>query len=368
MKSDRRILIAGGGLLGRLLAWRLSAGRHGEVTLLEKGSLDQPVAAAWTAAGMLAPLSELADCDACIYELGLDSLAIWPDWISELERDSGQTIDFKQRGSLLVAHPQDHHLLQQFESKVRFKGADNRAVQRVDRGGIQALEPDLAQNIESGLYLTEEAALHSRQVLKALLRVIRAKGVACLEDREVTRCEPGRVYLNGGETLEADCVIDTRGTGASRELSGLRGVRGEVMLVESAEVRFQRPVRLMHPRYQLYVVPRPDNQLLIGATEIESEDYSPVSLRSSLELSSALYALNPSLGEARILESHSNCRPAMADNQPLLQAEAGLLRVNGLYRHGFLIAPAMVNRALAALAGTDSALLAKATQGEIHHA
>jgi len=123
----------------------------------------------------------------------------------------------------------------------------------------------------------------------------------------------------------------------------------------------------MHPRYKLYVVPRGNShkeidpksfgecgfsqeegyrRYIIGATEIESEDLSSISVRSSLELLSALYALHPNFGEARVVNSRTNCRPAFKDNLPRIENTRGLTRINGLYRHGYLLAPAIVERAL----------------------
>jgi glycine oxidase len=146
-----------------------------------------------------------------------------------------------------------------------------------------------------------------------------------------------------------DWVIDTRGLGAKQNLPTLRGVRGEVMIVETPELSFNRPIRLMHPRYKLYAVPRENNQIIIGATEIESEDMSPISLQSTLELSSAFYALNPAFAEARVIETSVNCRPALHNNLPDVSCKNRLISANGLHRHGYLLSPVIVNRVLQAL-------------------
>ena len=97
----------------------------------------------------------------------------------------------------------------------------------------------------------------------------------------------------------------------------------------------------MHPRYCIYIVPRENNHYLIGATNLESEDFSPISIRSALELLSACYSVNSSFSEARIIEMNVQCRPAFPDNNPkiIIHREEGLIRANGLYRHGYLISP-----------------------------
>jgi glycine oxidase len=99
----------------------------------------------------------------------------------------------------------------------------------------------------------------------------------------------------------------------------------------------------MHPRYQLYVVPRPNNQFVVGATELESEDAGPVTVRSVLELASALHSLHPAFGEARVLRMSAALRPALDDHRPAVTLRDGVWHINGLYRHGYLCAPALVD-------------------------
>ena len=124
----------------------------------------------------------------------------------------------------------------------------------------------------------------------------------------------------------------------------MRGVRGEVLRVHAPEVTLLRPVRLVHPRYPLYIAPKQDHIFVIGATEIESEDMSPASVRSALELLSAAYSVHSGFAEARLLEISTQCRPTLRDNLPAVRFTAPhTIQINGLYRHGFLIAPAMLD-------------------------
>src|SRR5207253_10036786 len=151
--------------------------------------------------------------------------------------------------------------------------------------------------------------------------------------------EPGPADIEG-------IVIDCRGLAARDEQPGLRGVKGEMILIETAEVQLARPVRLIHPRWPLYVIPREDNLFMLGATSIEAED-TGVSVRSALELLGAAYAVHPAFAEARIVEFGSGLRPAFPDNLPRINIEKDRILVNGLYRHGFLIAPALAELTLA---------------------
>jgi glycine oxidase len=129
----------------------------------------------------------------------------------------------------------------------------------------------------------------------------------------------------------------------------VRGVRGEVIWLHAPGVQLRRPVRLLHPRHRVYIVPRPGDLFVVGASEIESEDRSPVSLRSAVELMAAAQSVLPELAEARIVHMEANLRPALPDNEPRTHAEPGLLRINGLFRHGWLLAPALMEDALTRL-------------------
>jgi glycine oxidase len=163
--------------------------------------------------------------------------------------------------------------------------------------------------------------------------------------------------LHGIPHSPARPVIDCRGLGARPQWPQLRGVRGEVLRVHAPEVTLQRPVRLVHPRYPLYIAPKPGQVFVIGATEIESEDMSAPSVRSTLELLSAAYAVHTGFAEARILEMATQCRPTLPDNLPALRAPApGVLQINGLYRHGFMVAPAVLDATLEWLATGQSPL------------
>jgi len=138
---------------------------------------------------------------------------------------------------------------------------------------------------------------------------------------------------------------------ARRDWSKLRGVRGEIVRLHAPDIELHHMLRLLHPRYPGYVVPRPEGNLVVGATCIESEDRSPVSVRGVLELLSSAYSLIPALAEARVLEFNTQVRPALPDNLPALRLdrERKTLYINGLYRHGFLLTPTIVEEVLGLL-------------------
>ena len=341
------VAIAGGGLLGRLTAWRLACTGY-NVDLYEAGSLSQSPSAAISAAGMLSPLSEAVVSDYQVYRMGLHSLTLWPRWLQVLGPQA--TGHFHRHGSLVVAHSQDDSELTQFEADLtRVVGPRSELVRHLNAEQLHALEPDLNPHFKRALLLENEAHLDNRELMHNLLDYLRDCDAVKLFEHTRVNLEPHTVIqVNTNQRHGYDWVIDCRGLGAKTQQPALRGVRGETLHVQTSEVKLQRPVRLMHPRYQLYIVPKPNQRYIIGATQIESEDTSPISLQSSLELSSALYTLAPAFAESRIVESDSNLRPAYMDNLPRVEFDHGIIRANGLYRHGYLLAPTITELMLTA--------------------
>jgi glycine oxidase len=338
------IAIAGGGLLGRLLAWQLLEAGH-QVTLYDAGSLIDSPSAAHTAAGMISPVSEAIDTEPLMYDLGLVGLQQWPLWLAQLSCGvASAQVAYEQKGSLIVAHHRDQSLLQQYTQDMQQQLPPSAHGQCLDRQGIAALESDISEHFQRGLFFPQEAHIDNRHLLKALLERIQQLGGECIT-RTAVEVTPYTIHANG-DKQSFDVVLDCRGVGAKPQWKGVRGVRGEVLRVRTEEVQLTRPVRLLHPRYQLYIVPKPNQEFVIGATQIESEDNSPVSVQSALELNSALYTVNPAFAEARIIEMTSNLRPALNDNRPQIQHQKGLIKVNGLYRHGYLLAPVVVQYTL----------------------
>lgn len=341
--SQQRIAVAGAGLTGRLFAWGLARAGHA-VQVFEAGPGPKPLfdgqgAAAFTAAGMLSPLAELEKAEADIARLGWDSLRLWPQIVRQLEAP----VRLQCEGSLLIAHTPDLAAAQRVLARL---SAESAGVERLDAAALRELEPALLHTGVQAWLLAGEGLIHPPQAMAALHAA--AGGVQWHWQTPVRDLAPGRLLLQEGQTLDFDWVIDCRGLGARSDstTSNLRGVRGEVIGLDLPAHGLRRPVRLLHPRHRVYLVPRTENELVLGASEIESEDRSPVSLQSAVELMAAAHSIMPSLSEARITRLDRNLRPALPDNKPLALAEPGLIRLNGLYRHGWLLAPALVQQLL----------------------
>lgn len=329
-----KVGIVGAGVAGRLLAWEMVK-KEFDVTLFDKNAIDSEAACSFAAAGILSPLAELEMAESKIYELGTRSLQLYPGLINEL----GTEIYYRHQGSLVTAHGSDKVELERLYRLLETKLNNDK--DQVRKISIGEKEQELA-HLGNGLWMTNEGQIDTIALLTVLQKQLLKRGVSWVENTEVQQIEPGRIETDKG-SCNYDWVFDCRGLGAKETLP-LRAVRGELLWLHAPDVNIKHLTRLMHPRYRIYLVPRPNNVYLIGATEIESEDHSPVSVRSTLELLSAAYSLHKSLGEARIIKQVVNCRPALPDNLPKIELQDGIGNINGLYRHGILLAPAVVEQ------------------------
>jgi glycine oxidase len=335
-----KIAIAGAGLLGRLLALQLARAGHAVHVFDPAPHAEARGAAGWTAAGMLSPVAELECADANVFRLGLRSMALWPQLLAQLP----MAVECRFDGSLLLAHRGDEgaarRVLEVLERKLPSIGAPHRpAPLAIEQ--LRALEPAVHGPAHAWL-LPGEGRIHTVQAMQAL--AAGAPQVHWHWGSTVETTGPGALRA-GGTTHACDWVFDVRGTGARPQLA-VRGVRGEIFWLQAPGLALTRPLRLLHPRHRVYLVPRAPDLVVVGASEIESEDRSPVSLRSTVELLAAAHSVVPELAEARIVHSETNLRPALPDNLPLLATQPGLTCINGLFRHGWLIAPALVEQAL----------------------
>lgn len=326
------IAVLGFGLTGRLAALELSL-KH-NVTVYEAGDEQALDSAGRVAAAMLAPLAESVFCEQDLALLGLDSIARWPSILAQLDDE----VFFQQQGSLVVAHQQDKGDLQSFMQ--RLKPLAEHHGRQLTGSQISELEPELAGRFNQGVYLPCEGQIDNQAFYQASFNTLKQRNVSFKFAQKVDV---------GCEKLQQsfDYIIDCRGLGAKSAACKLRGVRGEVVRLYAPEVNLTRPVRLMHPRYPIYIAPKPNHQYVIGATEIESQDNGPATVRSTLELLSAAYTVHSGFAEARVLSIQTGLRPAFSDNRPQVTQQQQLISINGLYRHGYLLAPSLVADAVA---------------------
>lgn len=320
-----RVLVKGAGVAGLTVAHELAAG-GAEVTVVERQHAIGD-GASWLAGGMLAPFCERENGEEAVIALGLPAAGWWEAALPRLVRFGG---------TLVVAPMRDLAEIRRFAARTR-------GYSHLSADEIGALEPDLGGRFRAGLFFEQEAHLDPRCALLRLQEKLVETGVRFLFGR--TGAPPGGRF---------DRIVDCTGVAAARSLPTLRGVRGEMLRLETRDVKLSRPVRLIHPRFPVYVVPRDEGCFMVGATMIESADDRPVTARSAMELLNAAYTLHPAFGEARVIEMAAGVRPAFADNLPKVLEKDGIVFVNGFYRHGFIMAPVLARQAAELVLGKHS--------------
>jgi glycine oxidase len=300
------LAILGAGVAGLCVATELAA-RGVDFTLHDPAGEPGAHGCSWWAGGMLAPFCEYENAETPVLVHGQMALTWW----------AGRT-RISRAGTLVVAHARDRRDIARFAARTE-------GYRHVGAADIETLEPDLGARFPAGLFFENEAHLDPRRALADLAQSLRDKGIPIQRD----------------PPPDTPRIVDCRGLTARDQLADLRGVRGEMVVIRSRDVALSRPVRLLHARIPLYIVPRGDGVYMLGATMLESAARGPVTVRSALELLSAAYALSPAFGEAEILEFGTDLRPAFPDNLPRVINRDGVVYVNGLYRHGYLMAPAL---------------------------
>nr|WP_298796762.1 FAD-dependent oxidoreductase [uncultured Acetobacter sp.] len=325
MHSTPRILVKGAGVAGMTVSVTL-AERSGLVTLYDCGGRIG-AGASWMAGGMLAPWCEAESAPAEVTAQSVDSVDWW----------SAHVPDVVRAGSLVLAPPRDVGEIARF-------GRRTSHFQTLGMEEIGRLEPDLAGRFHKALFFADEGHVDPRKALLALRKSLDAMG--------------GTVVLDSAQEPDEagfDWVVDCTGLNARITLNTLRGVRGEMLLLRCPDVELHRPVRMLHPRIPIYIVPRADHVFMVGATMIESENAGGMTVRSMTELLNAVWVLHPGFAEAEILEMGTGLRPSYPDNMPTVVQDGQRIYVNGMYRHGFLLSPARAREAADMIFGAPDA-------------
>lgn len=310
----QEVTILGAGVAGLTLARELSR-RGVAVRLVDPAGAPGPDACSWWAGGMLAPDCEGEIAAEPVLRLGREAAGWW--------QEAGVAV--AHEGTLVLALGRDRAELDRFARRT----TGHRTLAAED---IAALEPDLADRFRRALHFPSEAHLDPRAALATLRADLADRGTGIERDGPA-----------------AGTLVDCRGLAARDRLPSLRGVRGEMIVLRAPDIALARPVRLLHPRHPLYIVPRGNGVYMLGATQIESDGRGPATLRSTVELLNAAYALHPAFAEAEVLEIGADARPAFPDNLPRIVRQDDRIHVNGLFRHGFLMAPALARMTAALL-------------------
>jgi glycine oxidase len=349
------LVVVGAGVVGLAVA-RDAARRGMNVTVLERGRPGRE--SSWAAAGMLSPLGEAREGGALL-ELGLAGLEAWPEWIRSLEAETDLDVDFRRCGKLRVAFTtEEANDLEARRGWAQERGISHRLLSGPEARGEVPLLPE---SVLAGLLVEQDHRVENRLVTEALLKSAGALGVEILEGTAVRRVtvEGGRargVVLDDGSALPAGKVLVAAGAW-SGALGGLpfplpvRPVRGQILSL----VPDRLPSERILESDRVYLVPRGDGRVIVGATQEEVGFDRSLTAGGIGGLLEGAMELVPELAGARVHEMGSGLRPGTPDGNPVLgpfPGSEGLLVATGHFRNGILLA-AVTARALGAMAAGD---------------
>lgn len=341
-----KIAIIGAGVTGRLTALRLIP--YGcDLTLLEAQSFDNPINATAISAGLIAPLSESIHTGPEAVRLGLKSQTLWPDILSQLHEldPHHRTVSYQSNGTLAISFPEEQECLLRHQAKLLETVPEHReSIKMLYNDEVMAIEPELAR-FETAVFIKGEGNICNTQFLEASNRAIR-KNVAIVD----------HWALKGDGTelqKKYDWIIDCRGAGAVQAHTHaengnntLMSVRGEVIRVQTKNVHLSRPIRVIQQRFTIFIAPKPNNIYVVGATDLDKHGAHAVTVRSSLDLLSAIYSLHPGFADAEIIEAIAGQRALYKHRKPEVLVRDNIISINGLNRQGWMTAPALVEQIL----------------------
>ncbi|AGA64098.1 LOW QUALITY PROTEIN: Glycine oxidase ThiO [Liberibacter crescens BT-1] len=316
MLSNINVAIVGAGVVGLTAASELLE-KGMSITLFEKSNTISVQSSSWQAGGMISAFCESESSNDRLETFGQLAINWWLCHVPETIRSG--------TGTLVLTLSRDYEELNRFARRTH-------SYKWLNVDGIASLEPDLSERFSRGLFFYKEAFLNPRKTLVLLAEKIKQRGGFLHLGEEVN---PQDLISE----KKFDVIIDARGFFCTPEIPSLRGVRGEMIIIRCPDVFLSHPIRLLHPRSSIYVIPREDNYFMVGASMIESNHQNPITLRSAVELMNTAYALHPAFAEADIIELGVGIRPSFPNNMPKILENGKIFIINGMYRYGFLMAP-----------------------------
>ena len=344
-RQQADMVVIGGGVIGLAIAYEAAYAGDRVIVL----DAQQPGGgASAVAAGMLAPASEVEGADDALVALAVESVRRYPEWVTRLEQRSQCTCGYRTEGTLLIALSRDH--LEELERMAAIQARLGLPTAFLSQDAIQEREPFLTSRAIAALDAPNDRQVNPRRLAQALLTAIRAAGGVVIAHAEGARAEltDGRVtgasYGNGSERQEIRTTAVVIAAGAWSRTAmppeaaalQLRPVKGQVL-----RLRGQPLIRHIIRSPDVYLVPRVDGELVVGATmEEQGFDARPTAGAVHDLLHEAMRVL-PGISELELTETGVGFRPALRDNLPAIGATSveGLYLATGHYRHGVMLAP-----------------------------
>jgi glycine oxidase len=353
------VIVAGGGVIGLAVAWRL-AQRGASVVVVDAGLEGR---ASWAAAGLLTPVTEAYWGEEALLALTIDSMARWPAFAAELEAASGEAVGLELDGVVAVGLDADDVVV--IDDLHRLHVEHGLASERLRPSALRSLEPTLAPQVRGGLLAAHDGAVDPRRVVAALERAVASAGGdvragrvdrILLVDRRVVGIEVDGVAVHGADVVLATGSWSSVMAGLPAEcVPPVRPVYGEVIRMRERlpDHTPQRPIRAVVRGAHVYVVPRRSGEIVVGATSMERGFETRVTVGGTYELLRDARAVVPALDEAALVETVAGLRPGTPDNAPLIGRSGveGLFLATGHYRNGILLAPITGDAVADALVG-----------------
>ena len=350
--KNKKILIIGGGVIGLSIGWQL-AKSGASVIIYEQAEVGR--AASWAAAGMLAPLAEAHTEEPELLKLGTQSLARYPQWVQELEAAAEMSIGYRVEGTLIIGlEPDDTHQLRHLYASQQDLGIPD--VEWLTGRAAREIEPTLSPRVTAAIRCETDHQVDNRLMVKALQRAYQRCGGALCENNAVEsiQIENGvatGIKTQGGEEHNADVIVLSAGC-ESAQIQGLpdairppvRPVKGQMLALHMEEgITVKNVIRTVRARYPMsvYLVPRTDGRLIVGATSEEMGFDTRLTAGGVFELLRGAYEAVPGIYELPLLETWTGLRPGSRDNAPILGETPieNLIYATGHYRNGILLTP-----------------------------
>lgn len=336
--SGRSAVVVGGGVIGLSSAWRLAATMS--VTVVDA---EVPGAASVVAGGMLAPVTEAWPGEEQAFDLGIRAVQAWPGFAEELTEAAGQAPGLRAEGTVIVAV--DGADRADLDRLADFLRTLDREVDRLTARQARALEPALGPAVRGGLSVPGDLSVDNRRLLSALRTACLRAGVRFRGERVVSAADG--VRLVGGHTLRPDVVVLAAGARSAELHPGLTGlirpVKGEILRLRPGRLAVappRRTVRAVVEGRPIYLIPRADGDLVLGATQAERGFDVTVTAGGVRELLHGAEIVMPGVTEYELVETAAGLRPGTVDNLPIVRRLApGVIAATGHHRNGILFAP-----------------------------
>jgi glycine oxidase len=364
--SGADIVVAGGGVIGTAIAWRAALAGLSVIVV----DPDDGTAATQVAAGMLAPVSEALFGEEDLLRINLLAVSRFPEFAGELEEAVGQQVGLRREGTLAIAYdPGDYAALMRLTAFRRQAGL---AAEELDGRQCRELEPFLTPDVHGGVLFPGDWSVDNRRYAAALRAAMTKAGVTTIKD-QVSDVSTGATLKNSGDTIRCGTVVVAAGS-RTGEIAGLPGsLKTAIRPVKGQLLRLTHPahlppvathtIRATVRGTDIYLVPRQDGELVVGATQEEHADQR-VTAGAVHDLLHDAMSVLPVTSELILAETCAGLRPGTPDNGPivgLVQApdnsktggadNSKIMMAAGHYRNGILMSAVTADAVVAELTG-----------------